>query len=46
MEIGQSLALPGPGREIGMTPERWQRVKVIFDRAVECDPGVRSQLIS
>jgi serine/threonine-protein kinase len=28
-----------------MTPERWERVKSVFDRAVECDPGLRSQLI-
>ena len=28
-----------------MTPERWQQVKDIFDRAVECDPASRMAFI-
>jgi serine/threonine protein kinase len=28
-----------------MTPERWQRVKMIFDRAVECDPAMRESVL-
>ncbi len=28
-----------------MTADRWERVKGIFNRAVECDPASRSQLI-
>ena len=28
-----------------MTPERWQQVKDIFDRAVECDPASRTAFI-
>lgn len=28
-----------------MTPERWQQVKAIFDRAVECDPAAREDVI-
>jgi eukaryotic-like serine/threonine-protein kinase len=40
--IGQSLAAPGIGHsEAGVTPERWQQIKYIFDRAVECDAASR-----
>src|ERR1035438_8191779 len=28
-----------------MTPERWQQVKDIFDRAVECSPALRMAYI-
>lgn len=28
-----------------MTPERWQRVKAIFNGAVECDPAARGQYL-
>ena len=28
-----------------MTAERWQQVKDIFDRAVECDPAARAELL-
>ena len=45
MEIGQSLASPGTGRERRMTPERWRQVKAIFDAAVECTPASRAELI-
>src|SRR6184192_1183339 len=30
---------------IRMTAERWQQVKAIFDRAVECDPPAREEFI-
>jgi serine/threonine protein kinase len=46
MEIGQGLAARGIGhRKIRMTAERWQQVKAIFDRAVECSPNSRGALI-
>src|ERR1035438_1972395 len=32
---------PTCNRETDMTPERWQRVKEIFDQAVERDPASR-----
>ena len=42
MAVGESLAAPGNGcGEIHVTPERWQQVKDIFDRAVERDPASR-----
>ena len=28
-----------------MTPERWQQVKHIFERAVECGPTTRAEYI-
>ena len=28
-----------------MTPERWQQIKDIFDRAVECDPAARREFL-
>jgi len=28
-----------------MTTERWQRVKAIFDRALECDPAARAEFL-
>src|SRR2546421_12027891 len=28
-----------------MTAERWQQVKAIFDRAVECDPATRAEFV-
>jgi TolB-like protein/class 3 adenylate cyclase/tRNA A-37 threonylcarbamoyl transferase component Bud32 len=47
LEIGEALAEPGIGRrEIGMTAERWQQIKAIFDSAVECDPTERAELVS
>src|ERR1039457_5900171 len=45
MEIGQSLASPGTGRERRMTPDRWRQVKAIFDAAVDCTPASRAELI-
>jgi eukaryotic-like serine/threonine-protein kinase len=44
--IGEGLAQPGINpREAVMAPERWQLVKSIFDRVVECDPAVRDELL-
>ena len=28
-----------------MTPERWQQVKDVFDRAVECNPASRVEYL-
>jgi serine/threonine protein kinase len=44
--VGESLAAPGNGcGEIHVTPERWQQVKDIFDRAVERQPASRIAFI-
>lgn len=46
MAISQSLASPGIGdRLIRMTAQRWQQVKAIFDRAIECNSAARVEFI-
>jgi non-specific serine/threonine protein kinase/serine/threonine-protein kinase len=45
MEVSQGVASPGIERETDMTPERWNEVKAIFDRVVQCDPASRPKLL-
>src|SRR5437660_702583 len=44
--IGQGLASPASSdRKIGMTAQRWQQVKRLFDEAVERDPVSRAEFL-